>query len=204
MFRFKLNVQKIKVRSSLLNPYILDALYLNWVSFEDKRRRGWQRMRWLQSITDPMDMHLSKFWEIVKDRGAWRAAVHEVTKSQTGLSNRTTTINLNWVKRQERRQAKGGEERKKWIKKEQITIQLIQQILSLLSPLWPIGFSLRCKFPHCSWETLQADAACWFWPQLCLMKFLSNEDHHGSVGSHRSFHSFQKQPHSHLTLRTLH
>ena len=123
---------------------------------------------------------------------------------ETGFSNWTTTTNLNWVKRQERRQAQGGEERKKWIKKEQITSQLIQQILSLLSPLWPIGFSLRCKFPHCSWEMLHADSACWFWPQLCLMKFLSNEDHHGSVGSHRSFHSFQKQPHSHLTLRTLH
>ena len=171
---------------------------------EDKRRRGWQRMRWLESITDSMDMNLSKFWETVKDRGGWCAAVHEVTRSRTGLSNWTTTINLNWVKRQERRQAQGGEERKKWIKKEQITVQLIQQILSLLSPLWPIGFSLCCKFPHCSWETLQADSACWFWPQLCLMKFLSNEDHRGSVGSHHSFHSFQKQPHAHLTLRTLH
>ena len=50
---------------------------------EGKRRRGWQRMRWLDSITDSMDMNLSKLRQIVKDREAWRAAVHEVSKSQT-------------------------------------------------------------------------------------------------------------------------
>ena len=69
---------------------------------ESKRRRGKQGMRWLNRITNSVDMNLKKFWETVEDGGAWRAMGHRVAKSQTRLSNwatiATTTASLNrWI-----------------------------------------------------------------------------------------------------------
>ena len=66
---------------------------------ESKRRRWWQRMKWLDSITDSVDMNFSKLRDLVNDREAWCAAVYGVAKSRTRMSNRTVTLQIDNIEK---------------------------------------------------------------------------------------------------------
>ena len=89
---------------------------------ENRKRRGWQRMRWLDSVTDSMDMSLNKLQEIAEDRGAWQATVHRVTKSQTWFSNWKTTKLTHWL-----------------------TVRVGGMLLSVKVPLWVPCCKLNCR-----------------------------------------------------------
>ena len=92
--RFEYSLEGLMLKLQYFGPLMGRANSLEKTlmlgKIKGRRRRGWQRMRWLGSITDSIDMNLSKLWKIVKDRGAWCAAIQGVTKSLIQLSDWTT------------------------------------------------------------------------------------------------------------------
>ena len=101
---------------------------------EGRRRRGWQRMRWLDGITDSMDMSLSELWELVMDREAWLAEIHGVAKSWTRLSDWTE---LNWTE-----QLSHFKKGKPATEMQKRSVQCTQKVLWLIEHIKSVLWSL--------------------------------------------------------------